>query len=406
MVADSLDIFIQGTRVGALTSLGGDRSILSFADAYVADPNRPTLSLSFKDARGDLIIDHPPVQTRVQTFFSNLLPEGGMRDYLAGRAGVKPMRDYALLEVLGADLPGAVELRPSGAGRRDDEAASLVTALTDPESPFRFSLAGVQLKFSALAREHGGLTIPAGGAGGDWIVKLPSPRWRGVAENEFSMMTLAAAVGLDVPEVRLTPLAALDGLPDDVVRGEGAAFAVRRFDRRAEGGKVHIEDFAQIFGVYPEEKYAKARYRSIARVLWLEAGEAAVREFVARLVFNTLIGNADMHLKNWSVIYPDGRTPALAPGYDFLSTTPYLPDENMALRFETGRRMTDLSLDELSRLAARAEIPPALVYDSARATVDRFQTVWAAEAAHLPMHGDVRAEVDRLLRSIPLVQGR
>ena len=67
----------------------------------------------------------------------------------------------------------------------------------------RFSLAGVQLKFSAMGDARGGLTIPARGVGGDWIVKLPSLQFPGVPENEFSMMTLARAVGISVPVVKL-----------------------------------------------------------------------------------------------------------------------------------------------------------------------------------------------------------
>lgn len=406
MAADALDIFLGETRVGVLTSLGGDRSILSFNEAYVEDPARPVLSLSFKDAHGELIVNHPAVQTRVQPFFANLLPEGGMRDYLAGRAGVKAVREYALLEVFGADLPGGVVLRSAGEGRLEDVLAGAEIASSAEHDAMRFSLAGVQLKFSALAREHGGLTIPAHGAGGDWIVKLPSPRWQGVAENEYSMMTLARAAGLDVPEVQLVPLEALKGLPADVPRGDGAAFAIRRFDRPPAGGRIHIEDFAQVFSVYPEEKYARARYRSIARVLWLEIGEAAVREYVGRLVFNTLIGNADMHLKNWSLIYPDGRTPALAPGYDFLSTTPYIPDENLALRVEQSRRLADFSVEELTRLAARAAIPERLVKASALEMVDRFHAVWDQQSAELPMLDNVRAEVERLRDVVPIARKR
>lgn len=64
--------------------------------------------------------------------------------------------------------------------------------------------------------------------------------------------------------------------------------AIRRFDRKDDGTRVHIEDFAQVFDAYPEDKYRKGRYRSIARVLWLEVGEVAVREFIARLVSTPL----------------------------------------------------------------------------------------------------------------------
>lgn len=65
-----------------------------------------------------------------------------------------------------------------------------------------FSLAGVALKFSMLAQGDR-LTIPAFGEGGDWIVKLPDSRYPEVPRNELAMMTLAKAVGIDVPEVRL-----------------------------------------------------------------------------------------------------------------------------------------------------------------------------------------------------------
>ena len=86
-----------------------------------------------------------------------------------------------------------------------------------------------------------------------------------------------------------------------------------------------MEDFAQVFGVFPDHKYEKRSYRSIAEVLAIETTGADVAEYFRRLVFSTLIGNADMHLKNWSLIYSDQRTPMLAPAYDLLSTIPYWP---------------------------------------------------------------------------------
>ena len=60
----------------------------------------------------------------------------------------------------------------------------------------RFSLAGVQLKFSAVMEASGGLTVPAGGMGGSWIVKLPSARFAAVPENEFAMLELARRAGI------------------------------------------------------------------------------------------------------------------------------------------------------------------------------------------------------------------
>ena len=171
----------------------------------------------------------------------------------------------------------------------------------------------MQLKFSALKHEgrNAGLTIPAHGVGGEWIVKLPSQRFEGVPENEFAMMTLARAVGIDVPEFQLVDIDAIGGLPDGIGVLKGQAFAIKRFDRAADG-PVHIEDFAQVFGAWPEDKYKKASLRNIAYVLWGESDPQSADELVRRIVFNVLIGNADMHLKNWSLIYPDGRARAAA----------------------------------------------------------------------------------------------
>jgi serine/threonine-protein kinase HipA len=315
------------------------------------------------------------------------------------------------LEALGLDLPGAITVRPKGSGEIDDGDAPDDDHAGDsvpggPAAALRFSLAGVQLKFSAVQQAQGGLTIPASGRGGDWIIKLPSVRFPAVAANEFSMMRLARAMGMDIPDVELVPLDQIEGLPEGLGKFKEDAFAIRRFDRPLQGGPVHIEDFAQVFGVHPAEKYDKGSYRNIATVLWLETGEAGVSEFIRRLVFNTFIGNADMHLKNWSLIYPDGRTPQLAPGYDFLSTTLYIPDDNAALKFGRTKKIAELTLDEVLYMAAKAGIPAALAKDSATEAVDRFHHVWGQERAHLPISQELEAETNRLLTVIPLAMGR
>jgi serine/threonine-protein kinase HipA len=404
MAADVLDIFLGDRKVGAITGLGGDRTVFTFDDAYADDPARPTLSLSFKDAMGDLIRDQRRTQTRLSPFFSNLLPEGPLRDYLAERAGVNAVREFHLLWALGGDLPGAIIARgPDGdepIPAPDDDVPAAGGGVA--EAPMRFSLAGVQLKFSAVEKARGGLTIPVTGVGGSWIVKLPSTRFAGVSENEFSMMTLAKGVGIDVPDIQLLGLDQIAGLPDGIGRLEGAAYAIRRFDRTADGDRVHMEDFAQVFGVYPADKYRQASYRAIAKVLWLETGEAGVTEFIRRLVFNALIGNADMHLKNWSLLYADGVTPALSPAYDFVSTLACIPDEKAALKFARTARWDGLTEDELAYLAARAGLPERLVIATARGAVEAFREMWAKERGHLPLHGEIADVIERQLKIVPL----
>lgn len=408
MAADILDIFLSERKVGTITGLGGDRTVFAFDDAYADDANRPTLSLSFKDAMGDLIRDQPRTQTRLSPFFSNLLPEGPLRDYLAERAGVNGVREFYLLRALGRDLPGAVIARgPEGESWPPEHEEEPPAAGTQPARvPLRFSLAGVQLKFSGLEKPHGGLTIPATGVGGSWIVKLPSTRFPGLSENEFSMMTLARCVGIDVPDIQLVELGQIAGLPEGIGKLEGAAYAIRRFDRTVDGERVHMEDFAQVFGVYPDDKYKRATYRSIAKVLWLETGEAGIAEFIRRLVFNALIGNGDMHLKNWSLVYADGVTPTLSPAYDFLSTLAYIPDDKAALKFSRTARWDGFEVDELAHLAAKAGLPERLLIAIARETVARFRDVWAKERGHLPFHAEIARVVDGQLEIVPLAGAR
>lgn len=401
-----LEVLLYGNPVGTLTRVAGDRTLFAFDEAYVADAHRPVLSLGFKDSFGALITAFQPTQTRVLPFFSNLLPEGHLRGYLAQRAGVHPAREFFLLWALGADLPGAVTVRPAGgeawppdAGDADGDGDHRHRRR---ETALRFSLAGVQLKFSAVNEANGGLTIPANGIGGSWIVKLPSRQFAGVPENEFSMLTLARLAGIDVPALRLVDLADIGNLPGGLDGLGGKALVIERFDRLPDGGAVHIEDFAQVFGVYPDKKYEKASMRSIARVIGAEGGAADVAEFIRRLTFNMLIGNADMHLKNWSLIYPDRRRAALAPAYDFVSTIANLKDDHAALTVSRSRRFDQFTTDELSHLAAKASLPEKVVLDTALETVALFHQHWRAEKANLPLPQPVIDAIERHLAIVPI----
>ncbi len=351
-----LNIRLHGETIGTLTHVGGDRTLFSFTDAYIADENRPTLGLWFQDAYRQLVTDFAVTQTRLSPFFSNLLPEGYLREHLARLAGVNQEREFHLLRALGRDLPGAVTAEPANGEEWPPfiENESVSDARRHRRA-LRFSLAGVQLKFPAIHdnRAGKGLTIPASGVGGSWIVKLPSLRFEGMPENEYALMTLARLIGIDVPEIRLIDLDQIADLPEGIGDFPGPALAIRRFDRTADG-PVHTEDFAQVFGVCPEKKYRAANYRTIATVLRAETDETDVEEFIRRLTFCTLTGNADMHLKNWSLIYRDKRSPALSPAYDLVSTIAYVEDETAALKIARTRRFDGYTLDELSCLAGKA----------------------------------------------------
>ncbi|MCE2597099.1 type II toxin-antitoxin system HipA family toxin [Motilimonas cestriensis] len=397
----TLNVLLYGEAIATITNVGNDRTLFAFMDSYINDEYRPVLGLGFKDALGGLLTNFKPTQTKLTPFFSNLLPEETMRNYLAERAGVNPAREFFLLWVLGQDLAGAITVEPADGESFPPNAHKSTEDESKIEAPMRFSLAGVQLKFSAVQQANGGLTIPATGQGGSWIVKLPSFRFEAVPENEYSMMQLARMLGMDVPEVQLLSIDEIANIPEGIGKFGGSAFAIKRFDR-AYGQAIHIEDFAQVFGVYPQDKYNKASMRNIAQVIGIEGQKEDIAEFTRRLVFNTLIGNADMHLKNWSVIYKDKRTASIAPAYDFVSTIPYIPDDSASLKVSRSKKFGDFTLDELSHLAAKAMLPEKLVLDTAKQTVAGFHEVWAKEKAHLPLTKSMIEAIERHLRNIPL----
>lgn len=389
--------------------LPGDRSTFAFTEDYIGNPDRPVLGLGFKDSFGELRTDFGTKQTRLLPFFSGLLPEGNMRSYLATLAGVHPEREFFLLRALGRDLPGAVTAEDEStlSGHMDSNGVGKDNQRqTGSESALRFSLAGVQLKFSAVQQRQGGLAIPARGMGGAWIIKLPSMQHSCVPENEYSMLTLARLCGINVPAARLIDVSSIQNLPDEFGALKGQALAVERFDRLPGGNAVHTEDFAQVFGVYPERKYESASCRNIAEVLAAESELRDIAEFVRRIVFNMLIGNADMHLKNWSVIYPDTRRARLAPAYDLVATIAFIADHHAALKVSRSKRFDEFAEAELVHLAAKARLPRTLVLSAARETVELFQESWQAHKKNLPLPKAHVAAIERHLRSVPIARSR
>jgi len=399
---NALAVRLHGRQIGVINRIA-DRQIFAFEQDYINDPQRPTLSLSFKGSTGGLVTAVRPVGRRVPPFFSNLLPEGHLRTYLAKLADVNPEREFFLLAVLGADLPGALVVSPLETDAQEGHAERDHAGGDDdrvPETALRFSLAGVQLKFSAIMESSGGLTVPAGGMGGSWIVKLPSPRFSAVPENEFAMLELARRVGIAVPENRLVAMAEIKGLPEEARAPGGTALAVQRFDRVAGGEAVHMEDFAQVFGLFPDEKYRHRSYANIASVLWAESGEEATYEFVRRLVFSVLIGNADKHLKNWSLLYPDRRTPVLSPAYDFVATLPYIPGDELALSFGGSRSLAGITAAQMRRFADAARIPLSPLWPIAVETAEKTVAEWKGleQADLLPK--DMRALIEKQILSV------
>jgi serine/threonine-protein kinase HipA len=286
------------------------------------------------------------------------------------------------------------------------ETKSLSPRLAKADAPLRFSLAGVQLKFSALMNKHGGLTIPAAGVGGEWIVKLPSSAYRAVPENEAAMLTLANHAGIAVPEHRLVPLHSIEGLPQLGNFADQNALAVRRFDRLPGGQRVHMEDLAQVFGIFPHDKYEKVGNARIAELIGQVLGLQAAQDFVARLAFIVLTGNGDMHLKNWSLLYPDRRTPVLAPAYDLVSTVAYIPDEKLALNIAGEKNFAAITRERFQRLAEKAALPERETLATVERVIDAVHNGWPQIRREANLPESLAEKIDAHLRDLPLAQGR
>ena len=394
---NALAVRLYDRQIGILTKLAGERQLFAFEQDYIDDPSRPTLSLSFKSTTGGVVASARPVSRRVPPFFSNLLPEGPLRAYLAKLADVKPEREFFLLAVLGEDLPGAVVVEPADREHAvgESEGSKPSDRVHAPNAALRFSLAGVQLKFSAVMEAGGGLTIPAHGLGGSWIVKLPSARYLGVPENEHAMLELASGVGIEVPRNELVEIAKIRGLPEEAASVGKMALAVERFDRRADGTRVHMEDFAQVFGLYPDDKYSHKSYANIASVLWAETGQEATYEFFRRVVFSVVTGNADMHLKNWSLLYPDRRTPVLSPAYDLVSTLPYIAGDTLGLSFGGSRDIGGITKDQVRRFAETARIPVSPLWGIVTETTDRTVQSWKELGERDAIPTDIRVAIEK-----------
>jgi len=221
--------------------------------------------------------------------------------------------------------------------------------------------------------------------GGNWIVKLPDQRFDRVSEDEFSMMTFATKVGIDVPAIGLVDPNDVAGLPEDIRNLSGKAFYIERFDRMPQGGRIHTEDFAQANALYPAQKYSFFNFDMLAEQVAVHLGGDAALDLIRRIVFNVGIGNGDMHAKNWSVIYRDGRTPSLAPAYDYVSTVVYMPRDDIGMNLAGTKSFGAIDDDRLVRLANHARLPRKPVLDAAHDMVDRMRETWPTIESDLPM---------------------
>lgn len=398
---NSLRVFLHDKAVGTLSLNRNDGCEFRLLESYKSAYPRPVLGQTFLDDLEQVHRSRP----RMPPWFSNLLPEGPLREMVAKQAGVLATREFFLLHHLGEDLPGAVRIVADDALLEPGESEEGEKETVETLRPLKFSLAGVQLKFSANKSDRG-LTIPVSGRGGDWIVKLPDARYPGVPENEYATMRWAEASGIAIPETELVNVADISGLPLETgLLREQRALAIRRFDRPTPGQRVHMEGFAQIFGLYPEEKYRKYNYETLARLIFALTGEVGLDDYIRRFVFVIASGNGDAHHKNWSLIYPDGIQAELSPAYDLVSTVQYLPNDEMALNLAKSKRWEDVGMEAFRRIARKIGDEEGRMVERVQAAVYAISTAWRESGPELGYTAEARDRLERHMARIPLLAG-
>jgi serine/threonine-protein kinase HipA len=412
-VTRRLEARLPGHHVGNLEQLDDGRTRWLPREAWEHIGQRPRLGITFLREPGPRLSKHG-----LLPWFENLLPERGgeLRRRLCALHSLQEGSGFGLLEALGRDLPGAVELigeeteleplsRPDTFGDEAEPSISL-----DHFS----SLAGMQLKFT-MSMLNQRLSLPARQGDEQWIVKLPSSQFPDLPRVEATTMSWARASGFEVPDHRVVALDQLAGVPLAWLENVSEAFAVRRFDRRSDGSKIHQEDLCQVLDLPPSNKYGDTNpgisFEALVRLVVDVGGEAQGREFARRLGFMVASCNDDAHLKNWSLLWGERTSPTLTPCYDLVATGSWekfgwsdrnVP--NLALALGKVRRFDRLDRAALSVFASASN--QSWASEELEAGVFAARSAWPhiREEAPPSMRSAIEKHWDRvpLLRNIRL----
>lgn len=353
---NQLDVYLYGNLIGKLSLNSGNMRFEYENDA------KHFLSLSMP-------VRMEPYSSRAcEAYFGGLLPEGEkLLKAIARNTGANSKSTYSLLEQIGQDCAGAVQVCISeqsaniqttfelqGEPLSEERLAKLLSELpTRPlfiQDEFRLSLAGAQDK-GALCLIEGKLAIPKAQIPTTHILKpaikhaeTPDP-----VENEYFCMKLAQLAGLKMASVEIREAKNIKYL------------LVTRFDRThnlksssKKISRVHQEDFCQALGVVSTKKYEADGGPSLVKCFQLAEQLAFPArdkiELLKRVVFNFIIGNGDCHSKNFSILHHSNYTSELSPGYDVLSTIVY-PKLSTKFAMSIGREaeMNSVRLENWAR---------------------------------------------------------
>lgn len=405
-----LQVTLFGAQVGELAISGPLRSPEDWSFTYDAGylaSAAPALSVSLP------LRAAPHVGAVARNWFCNLLPEGAVRQAIVERLRLPAGDDFELLAAIGGECAGAVSLLqperqplPPEDGELDldaalwlqgDDAGEAAWAMAG--APQRLSLAGAQDKLAVVVAPDGSLRLPRTGEPSSHILKPDSRRFPGIRDAEALGLALARDIGLQAASARLLEVM---GRP---------ALLIERYDRsRAADGtlrRLHQEDFCQALGYAERLKYQDSGGPSLAMcsvlLRRLALGPAAVQGLLDWVVFNALIGNADAHAKNLSLLVDaDGRR-RLAPFYDLVPTL-YLPESLVertpALHIGDAQRIDRIRRPDLLEFARATGYRGAYVLQRVQALAEAILQRLPDTGAGIVAQGADPARVSRVMDAI------
>ena len=326
--------------------------------------------------------------------FGGLLPEEGQRTAIARALDISANNPFRLLAALGGDVAGALAFLPEGqsppaplanaAPLRPLSDAELSATLDRlPYAPMlageglaRLSLAGAQSKLPVLLIDDS-IALPDDATPSTHLIKPEPDRFAGLAANEGFCLALARVIGLDTAHAQWRSVA------------QKPFLLVTRYDREtgADGRTVrlHQEDFAQALGVPSNRKYAteggpvfKDAFALVRRATTRPARE--VLKLVDAALFNVIIGNADAHAKNFSLLRQRTGEIVLAPLYDLVATHmwPGL-SKRFAMKFCGASTLEEIDSEAMARYADDASLTRAFIKRRAIAISQRVDDTLASK---------------------------
>lgn len=206
---------------------------------------------------------------------------------------------------------------------------------------------------------------------------------------------ILAAAGEDLPGAVTVVPANLDKLTA-VARAYGV------------GGAIHMEDACQLLTLMPGQKYSGAK--QLVKFLQVldrlgANGTDDVRQFFIRQTVNTLLGNLDAHLKNFSVLYRDGVRPVLSPAYDIVCVAALPGFQGFATNAAIDKLQRQETLDTYATIARQAGISERIAKAAVAHTVMLARDLWPRALREMEMPDAVRLQIEDRLNTLPLAGG-